>query len=60
MLTSQSEKICKKVFDSTQWLECLLNVLANEDYQIALRGAVVVQNMVTIGGAETAEKVLAT
>ena len=34
--------------------------MANEDYEIALRGAVIVKNMVTIGGAETAEKILAT
>jgi hypothetical protein len=60
MLTGHSQKICKKVFDSTQWLECLLNLLANEDYEIVLRGAAIAKNMVTVGGADTAEKVLAT
>jgi len=60
MLTAQSEKCCEKVFDSTQWLECLLNLLANQDYEVVLRGASIAKNMVTVGGAATAEKVLAT
>ncbi len=34
--------------------------MANDDYEIALRGVVIVKNMVTVGGAETAEKILAT
>ena len=48
------------MLQSTQWLECLLNLLANEDYEIVLRGAAIAKNMVTVGGADTAEKVLAT
>ena len=60
MLTAQSKKCCEKVFDSTQWLECLLNLLANQDYEIVLRGAAVAKSMVTVGGEVTAEKVLAT
>jgi len=59
MLTSQSTKICKKVFDSSQWNECLLNLLANKDFEVILRGAVVVDNMVS-SEKEVAEKVLAT
>ena len=59
MLTSASNKICKKVFDAKQWNDCLLNVLANTDDEIVLRGAVVVQNMVN-SCKETAEAVLET
>lgn len=59
MLTSQSKKICGKVFESTQWTECLLNTLANQDLEIVLRGAVVVKNMVE-AGKEIAEKVIDT
>ena len=59
MLTSQSDKCCKKVFDSVQWSECLLNLLANPDLEIVLRGAVIVKNMIT-SGKETAEKILET
>jgi len=59
MLTSQSTKICKKVFDSSQWNECLLNLLANKDFEVILRGTVVVDNMVQ-SDKEVAEKVLAT
>ena len=43
-----------------QWLECILNLLANQDYEVVLRGATVAKNMVTVGGEATAEKVLAT
>jgi len=59
MLTSQSTKICKKIFESVQWTECLLNTLANEDTSIVLRGCVIVQNMVS-SCQEVAEKVLET
>merc|ERR1719430_61009 len=59
MLSSASNKICKKIFDSKQWNDCLLNLLANEDNEIVLRGAVVVQNMV-MSCKETAEAVLET
>jgi len=59
MLTSQSTKICKKIFESVQWTECLLNVLANEDTSIVLRGCVIVKNMVS-SCQEVAEKVLET
>jgi len=59
MLTSASNKICKKVFDSKQWNDCLLNLLANQDNEIVLRGAVIVQNMV-MSSKETAERVLET
>lgn len=60
MLTAQSKKCCEKVFESIQWLECILNLLANQDYEVVLRGASVAKNMVTVGGDATAEKVLAT
>jgi hypothetical protein len=35
-------------------------LLANQDYEVVLRGASVAKNMVTVGGDATAEKVLAT
>ena len=35
-------------------------MLANQDYEVVLRGASIAKNMVTIGGEATAEKVLAT
>jgi len=60
MLTAQSKKCCEKVFDSIQWLECLLNLLANQDYEIVIRGVTVAKNLVTVGGEAIAEKVLAT
>jgi len=59
MLTSQSTKICKKVFESIQWTECLLNTLANEDLNIVIRGCVIMKNMVS-SCKEVAEKVLET
>jgi len=60
MLTAQSKKCCEKVFESIQWLECILNLLANEDYEIVVRGVTVAKNLVTVGGEAIAEKVLAT
>ena len=38
MLTSNSEKVSRKIFDAKQWNECMLNLLANEDVEICLRG----------------------
>ena len=59
MLTSNSEKICRKVFDAKQWNECMLNLLANEDMEICLRGCVIIYNMVN-ADKQTAEKVFET
>ena len=59
MLTSQSTKCCQKIFESTQWNECLLNLLANKDFEVILRGIVIVDNMVN-SDKEVAEKVFAT
>merc|ERR1712200_277642 len=59
MLTSASNKICNKVFESKQWNDCLLNLLANTDDEIVLRGAVVVQHMVAVS-KDVAEKILET
>merc|ERR1719445_2304564 len=39
MLTSASNKICNKVFESKQWNDCLLNLLANTDDEIVLRAS---------------------
>ena len=46
MLTSASNKVCKKVFESKQWNDCLLNLLASTDLEICFRGCVIVENMV--------------
>ena len=54
MLTSQSNKVCSKVFESKQWEECFLNLLANTDYETTYRGVVIVDNMVQ-AGKEVAE-----
>jgi len=54
MLTSQSNKVCKKVFDSKQWEECILCLLANTDYEITYRGVIIVNNM-TKAGKEVAD-----
>merc|ERR1711962_1263700 len=59
MLTSASNKICNKVFESKQWNDCLLNLLANTDDEIVLRGAVIVQHMVAVS-KDVAEKILET
>lgn len=59
MLTSQSSKCCSKIFESVQWVECLLNTIANENFEIVLRGCVIVKNMIS-SGKDIAEKVLET
>ena len=59
MLTSNSEKICRKVFEAKQWNECALNLLASEDVDICLRGCVIIYNMVNVD-KETAGKVFET
>ena len=48
-----------QVFESKQWNDCLLNLLANTDDEIVLRGAVIVQHMVAVN-KEIAEKILET
>jgi len=59
MLTSQSTKICKKIFESIQWSECLLNALANQDLNIVLRGVFILKNMMS-SGKDVAEKIIET
>ncbi len=59
MLTAQSEKICRKIFESSQWNECILNLLANQDLDVVQRGAVIVKNMVACG-KDVAEKIIET
>ena len=59
MLTSGSSICCKKIFDSRQWTECLLNLLASTDVEVCLRGVVTVDNMVA-AGKETADPVMDT
>ena len=48
-----------QVFESKQWNDCLLNLLANTDDEIVLRGAVIVQHMVAVS-KDVAEKILET
>ena len=57
MLTSQSSKVCQKVYDSSQWEECMLNLLASKDVEICMRGVVVVGNIVK-AGKEAAEPIM--
>ena len=52
-----SNTIFKIIFQSIQWTECLLNVVANENYEIVLRGVVVLKNMVS-ADKEIGEKVI--
>ena len=84
MLTGQSDKCCKKVFEvckhwkhsfqyfqicfdltdffifqSIQWVQCLLNACANENYEIVLRGVVAVKNMI-FSSKDVAEQVIET
>merc|ERR1712198_165400 len=59
ILTSPSSKICKKIFESSQWEPCMLNVLANQDYDITHRGVIIVDNMIQ-AGKETSEPLMDT
>ena len=49
LLTAEGNKIFKKVVDDKQGKDCLLNVLANTDGEIGLRGAVLVPDTVIKG-----------
>ena len=57
MLTAISNTVCRKVFESKQWEECFLNLMANTDYETAFRGVVIVDNMVQ-AGREVAEPLM--
>jgi len=59
MLTSVSTKLCSKIFESTQWEACMLNALANKDFEVTYRGVVIVDNMVQCG-KEVAEPLMDT
>ena len=59
MSTSASNKDCKKVFDSKQRNDRLLNLLASTDVEIYSRGYLIIQNTVA-SCKDTAEKVLET
>merc|ERR1711963_986798 len=50
---------CKKVYDTSQWEACFLNVLCSQDFDIVYRGVVAVGNMIE-GGKETAEPLMDT
>jgi len=49
ILTSASSKCCKKLFESSQWEACMLNILANKDYDVTYRGVIIVDNMIQAG-----------
>merc|ERR1719500_358851 len=59
ILTSSSSKCCKKIFESTQWESCMLNILANKDYDVTYRGVIIVDNMIQTG-KETSEPLMDT
>lgn len=59
MLTEESKKVCEKVFESTQWEECILSTLASTDFSIVMRGAVIVYNM-SQAGETVAKKIFET
>jgi len=59
MLTTASSILCKKIFESSQWTQCLLNLLAHKDVEVVYRGVVTVDNMVN-AGPETAEPIMDT
>jgi len=59
MLTSASSKLCQKVFESTQWESCMLNMLANKDFEVTYRGVIIVDNMIQ-AGKEVAEPLMDT
>merc|ERR1719158_1316375 len=59
MLTSASSKLCQKVFESSQWEACMLNVLANKDFEVTYRGVIIVDNMIQCG-KEIAEPMMDT
>ena len=44
---------------SIQWKECLLNTVANENFDIVLRGVVIIKNLVQ-ADKDIAERVLET
>merc|ERR1712209_58475 len=59
MLTSASTKLCQKIYESTQWEACMLNTLANKDFEVTYRGVVIVDNVVQCG-KEIAEPMMDT
>jgi len=59
MLTSASTKLCQKIYESSQWEACMLNTLANKDFEVTYRGAVIVDNVVQCG-KEIAEPMMDT
>lgn len=59
ILTGSSQKICEKIFDSKNWLDCLQMLLANPKPSIQYRGLCVVSNIVD-SSKENAEKLFST
>merc|ERR1712227_371339 len=58
-LTSYSSILCNKVYESTQWESCFLNVLCSQDYDIVYRGVVAIANMIE-AGKDVADKMMDT
>ncbi|KAK9874417.1 hypothetical protein WA026_002764 [Henosepilachna vigintioctopunctata] len=59
ILTGSSEKLCGKIFESKNWLDCLQMMLANPITSIQYRGLCIVSNMVN-SSKENAEKLFET
>nr|CAD7464165.1 unnamed protein product [Timema tahoe] len=59
VVTANSKKACKKVFQSTSWLDSLHHLLLNPDKDMQHRGVVIVDNMMH-SDKEVAEKLIAT
>merc|ERR1712066_1134409 len=58
-LTSYSSKLCGKVYESTQWEACFLNVLCSKDYDVVYRGVVAISNIIE-AGKEIADPIMET
>lgn len=48
-LTPTAGKLCQKIYESSQWEACFLNVLCSHDYEIVYRGVVTVANIIEAG-----------
>lgn len=59
MVTAIKEKVCDKIFDAKDWLECIKFLLANPDEELQHRGTVIVLNMMR-STDKAAEKIIDT
>ncbi|XP_018318631.1 protein unc-45 homolog B [Agrilus planipennis] len=59
ILTGNSEKCCKKMFECGGWLDSLRALLANTNNNVRYRGVSIIRNMME-SSQEVAEKIIAT